>query len=163
MRVHWAPPYFDLASTGSMGCFLMTRFATIRAALAPLYRSAGWFTHRGVKIAHVGAVVEQVSVCNAIDGAILAITAAHPETAAPIVDVLRATWIRIYAGAAFEIDGAVLQTRLDRLPRTWLMNDRRLLRIAAEPHVTIEARVRAQLLRAWPKMLGVVVAKGDRG
>jgi hypothetical protein len=129
---------------------MMRRSLTrVAAALAPLYRSVGWFTHRGVKVAHPGTVVEQASVCAAIDATVGAIMNAHPESGEALAGALRGTWLRIHPGAAFEVDGAVLQTRMERLRGGWLTRNAVLVRIAAEPHLTIAARVATQLARAW--------------
>ena len=123
--------------------------ARVTETIAPLYRSAGWFTHRGVKVAHPGTVVEQASVCAAIDATIGAIMSAHPDSGEALAAALRGTWIRIHPGEAFEVDGAVLQTRMERLRGGWLMRNAVLIRIAAQPHLTIASRVAAQLARAW--------------
>lgn len=132
---------------------------TITHALAPLYRSVGWFTHRGVRVAHPGAVVEQASVCAAIDATVGAIMSAHPGSGEALAEALRGTWLRIHPGAAFEVDGAVLQTRMERLRGGWLTRNAVLIRIAAEPHMTIAARVATQLARAWALALKLPEAK----
>jgi len=122
-------------------------------ALAPLYRSVGWFTHRGVKVAHPGAVVEQASVCAAIDATVGAIMEAHPTVGEGLAGAMRETWIRIHPGAAFEVDGAVLQTRMERMRGGWLTGNGVLIRIGAEPHLTIAARTATQLAKAWAMAL----------
>lgn len=133
---------------------ITTRTATrIADALAPLYRSVGWFTHRGVKVAHPGAVVEQASVCAAVDATVGAIMEAHPAVGEALAGAMRETWIRIHPGTAFEVDGAVLQTRMERLRGGWLTRNGVLIRIGAEPHMTIAARTASQLARAWAMAL----------
>lgn len=135
------------------------RTALVAATLAPLYRSVGWFTHRWVKIAHPGAVVEQASVCAAIDAAVGAIMQAHPTVGEALAGAMRETWIRIHPGAAFEVDGAVLQTRMERLRGGWLTRNGVLIRICAEPHMTIAARTASQLAKAWTMALNLPEVK----
>ena len=124
--------------------------AGISTFVAPLAEKPGWFGRVWERITEeVAAGRQAFVVCAAIDATIGAIMSAHPDSGEALASALRGTWILIHPGEAFEVDGAVLQTRMERLRGGWLMRNAVLIRIAAQPHLTIASRVAAQLARAW--------------
>lgn len=134
----------------------MNPIRRLRALLAPVYRVAGWMTHGGVRITHVGIALDQRAVCEAIDKAIYVLSNATTDGEGLAREVRR-TWIRVYPGQSFESHGSDLGARVEYNRRFNLVRIAVDGRPGKDARNTLRHRLTVQLVKLWAKRLGVTL------